>query len=118
MPRLRLNGKQKASAAKMTATGNGAVYFEKTHRQFYPRSWITVNGKQKGLPLVSPQDETPGEMEKARVRAQALLKNTREELLKCRNGSKEEFEKAKQRGLERTAEAFGPALPTPAKRIP
>eukprot|EP00971_Amphidinium_carterae_P052292 1029369-Amphidinium_carterae.3 len=50
-------------------------------------------------------------MEKARVRAHALLKNTREELGKCRDGSKDEFEKAKQRGLERTAEAFGPALP-------
>eukprot|EP00971_Amphidinium_carterae_P012947 255440-Amphidinium_carterae.1 len=72
----------------------GTVVFHKGNRGFLPA--FSVNGKQTFLRYAYPKDETPEEMEKGRVRAQALLKNTREELAKCRDGSKEEFEKAKQ----------------------
>mmetsp|Transcript_21149 Transcript_21149/g.38601 ORF Transcript_21149/g.38601 Transcript_21149/m.38601 type:complete len:150 (-) Transcript_21149:83-532(-) len=89
------------------------VYFLDNSRCFVAKMLLD-GGVTIYAPCVNPVDETPAEMKKAEAFAWLLLYRTREELFMCKDGSKEEIEKAKQHALESVPKTFtlGPALPT------
>mmetsp|Transcript_55855 Transcript_55855/g.103389 ORF Transcript_55855/g.103389 Transcript_55855/m.103389 type:complete len:305 (-) Transcript_55855:171-1085(-) len=88
-----------AMLPKPIVSGNGGVCFVQrpTRGRARYQSRLTVNGKQMSLRPVYPTNQTQAAKKKAKACAWALLKRTRKELAKCKDSSREEIVKAKER---------------------